>query len=153
MKKMAWALAALMMLILAQGAALAEGENLIVNGDFSVMDGTLPLGWRQEMWLTDAGISLLDVAEDGYDGQSVSVVNVDPNDARFAQTVIVEPNSVYKISGMVWAEGCDEASYGATLSVGGVFVYSDSWYDTHGRWEYVELYGRTGPEQDTLDVF
>ena len=153
MKKMAWALAALMMLILAQGAALAEGENLIVNGDFSVMDGTLPLGWRPEMWLTDAGISLLDVAEDGYDGQSVSVVNVDPNDARFAQTVIVEPNSVYKISGMVWAEGCDEASYGATLSVGGVFVYSDSWYDTHGRWEYVELYGRTGPEQDTLDVF
>ena len=150
MKKFVWALAALLML--ATGLAFAE-ENLIVNGDFSQLDGALPLGWRKELWLTDAGISLLEVIDDGWEGRGISVQNVDPNDARFVQTVDVEPDSVYRLSGRVWAEDCDEASYGATLSIGGVFVYSESKYDTAGRWDYVELYGRTGPKQTTLDVF
>ena len=152
MKKTALALAALLILIFCRGLALAEG-NLIVNGGFSEMDGELPKGWRKELWLTDAGVSLLSVIDDGYDGASASVSNVDANDARFAQTVDVEPDSIYRLSGQVWAEACDEASYGATLSIGGVFVYSESKYETGGQWEHVELYGRTGPNQRTLDVF
>ncbi|MBQ3424002.1 MAG: glycosyltransferase family 39 protein, partial [Clostridia bacterium] len=133
--------------------ALAEEENLLKNGDFSLSDGELPENWRKEMWLTVQGVSLLSMAEDGYEGSCVTVTNVDANDARFAQTVKVLPDSLYRISGMIRASGCDEDGYGATLSVEDVFVYSEGLYDTGGDWDYVELYGRTGPDQTTLTVF
>ena len=153
MKKLLCALLALL-LMLSAGAALADaGENLLVNGGFSQLDGDLPEGWRRDMWLTDTGVSLLTVDENGYDGECVTVTNVDENDARFAQTVSVQPDTLYRLSGMVRAVGCDEDGYGATLSIENVFVYSDSLYDTDGEWQYVELYGRTGPDQTTLTVF
>ena len=135
------------------GGAGRGGENLLKNGDFSEIDGDLPEGWRRDMWLTDAGVSLLTVDEDGYEGSCVTVTNVDENDARFAQTVAVEPDTLYRVSGMIRASGCDEDGYGATLSIEDVFVYSDGLYDTDGEWEYVELYGRTGPDQTMLTVF
>ena len=145
-------LSALLILLLACGA-LAEEVNLIRNGDFSEADGDLPAQWRRDMWLTDAGVSRLSLDPDGYEGSCIRVENVDENDARFAQTIAVEPNALYRVSGMVKAEGCDEDGYGATLSIGGIFVYSDSFYDTDGEWEYVELYGETGDDQTELTVF
>lgn len=152
MKKYLCALLAL--LLLASGAtALAEGENLLANGGFSELDGDLPSLWRRDMWLTDTGVSLLTVDPDGYEGNCVTVTNVDENDARFAQTVKVAPDSLYRLSGMVRAEGCDGGGYGATLSIADVFVYSDGLYDTGGDWQYVELYGRTGEKQTELTVF
>ena len=142
-------------LLFALGAACAgeAGENLLVNGDFSRADGDLPAGWHRDMWLTDAGISILTVEEDGYEGACASVINASANDARFAQTVAVEPDSIYRLSGMIRAEGCDEGGVGASLSIEDVFVYTDAQYDTHGGWKYVELYGRTGPNQRELTVF
>ncbi len=152
MKKLLCALAALL-LILCPGTALAEEENLIVNGGFSDVDGDVPEGWTRDMWLTDVGVSILTVDPDGYEGGCVTVTNVDENDARFAQTVEVEPNTVYRLSGMIRAEDCDEEGYGATLSIQDVFVYSDGIYDTDGQWQRAELYGRTGPRQTQLTVF
>ena len=152
MKRIVCALVGLMLLLSIGVTALAE-ENLIVNGDFSQMDGKLPAGWQKAMWQTDAGISLLSVEDYGYEGTCIRVQNVDANDARFAQTVAVEPNSVYRVSGMVWASDCNESGYGATLSIGDTFVYSESLFDTHGQWKYVELYGRTGDKQRELQVF
>ena len=151
MKKL---LCACLMLWLALGGAFALAEeNLIQNGDFASLDGERPIGWSQEMWLTDSGVSLLSVEEDGYDGACASITNVDANDARFVQTVRVEPDKLYRVSAMVRAEGCDEGGCGANLSIGSLFVYSEPLYDTHGQWEYVELYGRTGPEQRELSLF
>jgi len=152
MKKLLCALAALL-LILCPVTALAEEENLLLNGDFSSLDGDLPEGWHREMWLTDTGVSLLTVDPDGFEGGCVTVTNVDANDARFAQTVAVEPNALYRLSGMIRAQDCDGEGYGATLSIQDVFVYSDGVYDTDGEWQYVALYGRTGPNQRELTVF
>ena len=152
MNRILCAVLALILLTLPNIPALAE-ENLIKNGDFSRMEGELPAEWRKEMWETDPGISLLSVDADGYEGNSLSIVNVDPNDARYAQTVAVEPDTLYCLSGMIWAEGCDEVGYGATLSIGDTFVYSESRYDTEGLYDYVELYGKTGPDQHTLEVY
>ncbi len=143
----------LLALTLCLGAALAEADNLLVNGDFTANDGDTPDGWHRDMWLTDVGVSLLSVGADGYDGACVTVENVDANDARFAQTVKVEPDTLYRLSGMIRAEGCDEDGYGATLSIQDVFVYTDGVYDTGGQWQAVELYGRTGPDQRELTVF
>ena len=145
MKKLCCILLALLM---GCACALAE-ENLLINGDFSAVTDGMPDGWRVEMWHTDAGISLLSVEADGC----AKVSNVDANDARFAQTVRVEANSLYRLSGRIRAEGCDFEGYGATLSIGGLFVYSDGVYDTDGEWRDVALYGRTGPDQRELTVF
>ena len=153
MKKLLCALLALMLMLGIGAPCLAEAENLLENGGFSSDDGDLPAGWRRDMWMTDVGISILTVDPDGYEGSCVTVTNVDENDARFAQTVSVEPDRIYHLYGMVRAEGCDEAGYGATLSIADVFVYSESVYDTGGEWQYVELYGRTGPKQTELTVF
>ena len=152
MRKLLCALCALVWM-LSLAAGLAEGENLLVNGDFSDVDGDLPTGWRRDMWLTDVGVSLLTVDPDGVDGNCVTVTNVDENDARFAQTVKVEPDAVYRLSGMIRAEGCNPGGYGATLSFQDLFIYTDGVYDTDGEWTRVELYGRTGPKQKELTVF
>ena len=152
MKKWLCALLALALMGLSV-PALAEAENLLYNGDFSQGNGELPDGWRREMWLTDVGVSILTVDADGVEGDCVTVTNVDENDARFAQTVAVEPDTLYRLSGMIRAEGCDADGYGATLSIENVFVYSDGVYDTDGEWQYVELYGYTGPKQTALTVF
>ena len=142
----------LMILALLCCGALAEG-NLLKNGDFSAVTNGLPDYWHADMWHTDIGVSILSVVPDGYDGPAVMVENVDANDARFAQTVAVEPNSVYRLSGMIRAENCDPEGFGANLSVSGLFTYSDAIYDTAGEWQRAELVGRTGPNQTDLTVF
>ena len=43
--------------------------------------------------MTDAGVSLLTGDPDGFEGSCVTVTNVDETDARFAQTVAVEPDA------------------------------------------------------------
>ena len=152
MRKFLCVLTALMLLLSLNIPALAA-ENLFENGDFSLLEGDMPQGWEKKMWHTDAGISKLYADTDGFDGSCIAVINVDENDARFAQTVDVKPETTYRISAMVKAENCDESGYGANLSIDGLFVYSDSIYDTAGEWESVELYGVTGEEQTELTVF
>ena len=50
----------LALLMLCALAALAETENLAVNGDFSQVDASgMPDGWQRDMWYTDAGVSRL----------------------------------------------------------------------------------------------
>ena len=132
--------------------AETEGENLIVNGDFEALDGFgLPEGWSQEMYYTDA--SELSVEEGGPDGGScVLVVNRAENDARFAQDVPVEPDTLYQLSCLVRAEDCGLENNGASISVRDTFAASGFAYDTDGEWIRLECVGRTGPEQTSLGV-
>ena len=153
MKKTLCALLSALLILMLTGGALAEEVNLLQNGDFSETDGDLPARWRRDMWLNDSGVSKLTLESDGYEGNCIRVENVDANDARFAQTVAVEPNTLYRVSGRVKAEGCNEDGYGATISIGGIFVYSDSFYDTGEEWELAELYGETGDDQTELTIF
>ena len=150
MKRFFCALFALMFLFTLP--ALAEaGENLVVNGDFSDIDSLgMPRGWNRDMWITDEGVSNLYVSEDGYEGNCIVVANADPNDARFVQTIDVEPDSVYRFSCMVKADGCGTEGYGATLSFEGTFTYSESVLDTLGAWRELTVYGRTAEDQTSV---
>ena len=153
MKRLFSLLFALLMVLSAFAYAGAD-ENLIVNGNFSHIDANgLPEGWSREMWFTDAGVSKLYVEKDGYDGSCIAVVNADANDARFAQTISVEPDSLYMFSCMVKAENCGADGYGATLSFENCFSYSESIADTNGEWRELTLYGRTGEDQTQLTLF
>lgn len=144
------------LLVLACAGACAEGaaENLISNGDFSLLDSAgMPEGWSREMWITDAGVSMLSVSEDGWDGRCAVVTNVDANDARFAQTIAVEPDSLYRFSCRVKAENCGAEGCGATLSFEDCFSYSQQVLDSDGEWEEICIYGRTGKKQTELTLF
>ena len=144
----------LSLLLLLSSPALAEGAELLVNGSVSEVSAAgYPTGWVQDMWFTEAGVSLLSVEGGGVEGSCLRVENVSVNDARWAQVVEVEPNTLYRFSAMVRAEGIGESGYGANLSIGGINVYSQMVFDTDGEWVELSLTGRTGPEQTQLAVF
>lgn len=130
-----------------------ETVNLIKNGGFETLDGDLPANWTPGRWFGDEGVSYLELSDDAYEGEhSILVENVEENDARFEQTISVLPNSTYRFSCMVKAEGCDESTNGASISFKDTFTYSDMVYDTHGQWQEVVFYGTTGPKQRELTV-
>ena len=144
----------LSLLLLLSSPALAEGAELLVNGSVDEVSAAgYPTGWVQDMWFTEAGVSLLSVEGGGVEGSCLRVENVSVNDARWAQVVEVEPNTLYRFSAMVRAEGIGASGYGANLSIGGINVYSQMVYDTGGEWVELSLTGRTGPEQTQMAVF
>ncbi|MBO4886183.1 MAG: glycosyltransferase family 39 protein, partial [Clostridia bacterium] len=134
-------------------ASVDETKNLIVNGGFEASGGGLPDNWAVGRWYWDEGVSYLTLSDDAFTGEaSVCVENVAENDARFEQTVAVEPNAYYRISCMVKAEGCGMERAGAGISIENTFVSSNYAYDTAGEWTRVELYGRTGASQKSLTI-
>ncbi len=152
-KKLTQAFLCLLMLgLLFSAGADAEG-NLLVNGDFSLIDSAqLPAAWFTDAYVSAEGYTVFSASQE--DGTPVICVNnIGLNDARFAQRVHVEPNSLYKLSGDIRAEGIEDQGWGANLSVYGVYAYSDAFFDTQGEWKHVEYYGQTGPEQDELTVY
>lgn len=151
--KRLWILFLTLALLFTLSACAEAGENLIVNGDFSQIGANgLPEGWTRGLWFTDTGVSQLYVDENGYDGNCIAVVNADANDARFEQTLQVEPDSLYRFSCMVKAENCGDAGYGATLSIKDTFSYSDSVLDTNGEWRELTFYGRTAEDQTEITL-
>ena len=135
-------------------AGSAEGENLLRNADFSELDSEgMPEYWYTDAYYLDAGYTVFSVSEgdSGHD-HIITIQNIAENDARFAQAVEVEPDSLYKFSGYIRAGGI-EGGLGANLSIEGIYAFSDKVYDTEGEWEYIEYYGETGPDQDYIVVF
>ena len=127
------------------------GVNLLANSDFESYgtDG-LP-----EAWYTDSYSNVPNVTEykmaDGRTGKALYIKNNEENDARFAQVVDVEPDSLYRLHGYIKANA--SGGHGANLSVEGVYVFSNNLYDTAGAWEEAVLYGRTGDDQTTVTIF
>ena len=146
----------LAVLLLCVAAAAEEtDENLLYNGDFEILDEEgLPDGWFTDAWLMDPGYTLYGVTEGmgGSGTYAVSVNNTAKNDARFAQQVDVEPETMYCLSGYVRADGIMDG-LGANLSVEGVYAFSEKAFDTDGKWKYIEYYGETGPDQHEITVF
>ena len=132
----------------------AEGENLLYNGDFKILnrDG-LPDGWFVDAYRLEPGYSVFTMTE-GPDGENTAVLiqNTAKNDARLAQTVSVRPESLYRFSAYVRADGIQEG-HGANLSVEGLYAFSEKKYDTDGQWVKIEYYGETGPNQYDVTVF
>lgn len=127
----------------------AAGENLLVNGDFSdVKDGS-PVGWYKDAYAGLIGSDFETVETE--DGPAAHIVNHILKDARFAQTVQVEPNTLYCLRGYIKADA--QSGWGANLSIEDVYLYSDNYYDTAGGWMEAVLYGRTGSQQHSVNVF
>ncbi|MCR5567441.1 MAG: phospholipid carrier-dependent glycosyltransferase [Clostridiales bacterium] len=154
MKKLTVFIAVFLTLLAVSACCQASGENLLKNADFSEIgsDG-LPEGWYTDAYILEPGYTVFGKYEGDMDHPAaVSIRNIGENDARFAQTVEVEPDSLYCLSGFIRAENV-KGGHGANFSVEGVYAFSDKCYDTEGEWEYIEYYGETGPEQDEITVF
>lgn len=131
-----------------------ESGNLLLNGSFENLDDEgLPQDWYTDAFTLAPGYTTFSVKEgEGGHDLIAEINNIGLNDARFAQDVSVEPNSLYCLSGDILAEGIEEG-HGANLSIEGVYAFSEEFFDTDGKWEHIEYYGETGPDQDTVTVF
>ena len=134
--------------------ARAEGENLLVNGDFESNDGLQPDSWTTDSWNKDEGFTTFYLdPTGGMEGSAAIVVeNTEGNDARYQQEVSVKEGSLYKLSGYIKTEGA-EGDWGANLSFMDTFVQAGPVLDTAGDWQYVEVYGRTAEGQKTLTIY
>jgi len=143
------------MLLVCPSAFAGEDGNLLVNPGFEEIGSNgLPVGWYTDAYVKREGVSRFSVTEEGLDSQAAALIeNFDMNDARFAQTVKVRANSMYRLSGWIKAEDILDAGHGANLSVEGVYVFSESLYDTRGEWVYIETYGLTAEDQTEVTIF
>ncbi|MCD1261140.1 glycosyltransferase family 39 protein [Paenibacillus athensensis] len=151
MKKLIiWTIMTLLVLLF-PWKALAS-EPLLVNGDFETLQSGSPIGWSPDAYQQGEQISKLTLQEgEAHSGSHfVRVDNLQANDARWVQTVQVQPSTVYKLSAWVRAKGAGSGQSGANLSVMGVMAMSQDLKDTNGEWKQLALYGKTGSEQTEL---
>ena len=132
-------------------AATADfGQNLLVNGSFEKVDAKgVPEGWTLDAYSGLSGAEF-DVVRDET-GAAAHIVNKIPKDARFAQEVNVEPNTLYCLRGYIKANAQD--GRGANLSIKDIYLFTDEIYNTAGEWQEAVLYGRTGADQHTVTIF
>jgi len=128
-------------------------ENILVNGSFEDISGALPQGWNFQVWNQQGDSKLYVEKQDVHLGKNaITIENSKMDDAKLVQNVKVCPNTIYNISGWVKAQVIDKNAKGANIGVVGILNTSKDVKDTKGRWEYVELYGRTGKDQTELQV-
>ena len=148
-------LSLLMLLGIFSTASAEESTNLLQNPGFEEIgaDG-LPVGWKTDAYLNLEGVTFYTVSDNAMSGaHSVQIENLDHNDARFCQTVAVEPSSFYRLSGYVKAWDTGDEGRGGNLSIKDVYVFSESVYDSPDEWQYVELYGVTDTDQHEVTVY
>ncbi len=134
------------------GTGVTAQENLILNPGFEEpLDEQV---WGQYVWEVNQEITRFDiddtVAHSG--GKSARIENTAENDARYKQVIAVEPDSYYRLSGWVLTEGVGRAVKGANISVEGIYDTSADVKGTSDGWQYLELYGLTGAQQEALTV-
>ncbi len=154
-KRLMLMLLTIMMLALVLPAAAQGQENLLENPGFEVLDSQGMLaGWYTDAYVSQAGYTTYGVSSEAYEGtNSAYVNNIGMNDARFAQRVEVEPNSMYLLSGWIKVDSMLDSGKGANLSIKDIYVFSESVYEVDDNWHYVELYGETGEDQHDVTVF
>ncbi|RKP58171.1 phospholipid carrier-dependent glycosyltransferase [Cohnella endophytica] len=146
----------LIALLFPAASAFAEnGEtNLVINGSFEEVNADEPTNWSKDAYLAGDENSLMKVVEgDAHSGSRFATIeSFQPNDAKWVQTVSVQPDSLYKLSCWVRVVQAGEGATGANISVLGIGTTSRDLTDSAGGWENVELVGRTGAGQNQITV-
>ncbi len=137
------------------GVSLADSQELLYNGDFSVYaDGEdLPAGWFFTAYDPGATDCWTEDTEGG--GRAVCMTSYARNDARVVQKAAVEGNRVYDLSCDIRTEDVAGGT-GATLSIDnystdGTYCYSENLHGTRG-WTRLTMSFRTGMNQKEVTV-
>ena len=141
-------------IVILASISFSLAENLLLNADLQEADEDgYPEYWYADAYILEPGYTVFSIGEDTEtQTKTIEIRNIGKNDARYAQTVEVEPETLYCLSGDILAEGIEEG-HGANLSVEGIYAFSEKLYDTAGEWRHIEYYGETGPEQDYVTIF
>ena len=104
--------------------AYAEEQVYIENPDFQYMDAeSMPSGWYTDAWYTGDGDFFVEMDE--VDGITcLHITNPAQNDVRLCQDIDVEPDSYYRISCDIKAQGVSDGG-GANVSVAGTMAASE----------------------------
>jgi hypothetical protein len=140
----------------AASAASAWGApvNLAANGGFEREGLGIVAMWSTSAWLkTDEAVRFSVTSDAKHGGsRSFAIANLQPNDARAVQGIAVKPGAYYRLSCWICAQGVQTPSIGANISVLGATAVAGDLRDTGGKWQLVELYGKTGPRQEAIAV-
>ncbi|WP_286155080.1 glycosyltransferase family 39 protein [Bacillus sp. FJAT-27264] len=134
-------------------SVFAEG-NLLQNPGFEDGDGSAPSGWTEDAWIPgkDAGYVSVQSSEVHSGSKAAVIENLQPNHLKWIQTVQVEPDHLYKISGWVKVVNAASGGFGAGVFVVGVGGGYPGVMETAGEWKYLEFIGKTGPNQKEIGV-
>lgn len=134
----------------AAAVGVPNGPNLLANGDFARGSGKVPDDWRTGGWNESPAFTSYDwLHSDGSEPELI-VNNLQPNDARWLQTLSLGPGWYY-----VGAEARTEAvplnATGASVSLDEDSINSP---DVHGAadWQSIGLYVKVGAHGAEVDV-
>ncbi|MCX7031720.1 MAG: hypothetical protein NTU62_16580 [Spirochaetes bacterium] len=105
-------------------------------------------------WLqTDEAVRFFVTSDAKHAGsRSFAIANLQPNNSRAVQWIAVKPDTYYRLSCWIRAQGVDTPSIGANISVLGATAAAGDLRDTGSSWQLLELYGKTGPKQQAIAV-
>jgi len=148
----------LLILLLIQFAlplnSFAQGENLVTNSGFEAGSLDTEYSWTSDCWDKNEGVTLfsLDESEVHNGSKSALIVNNSANDSRYKQTIAVKANTYYRMSCWVKTENVGSQQKGANLSIENSTDSSKDIKGSSNYWEYIELYGKTSPDQQSFTL-
>jgi Gpi18-like mannosyltransferase len=135
------------------GVHAASTNNLATNPGFEV--GTAdPEAWAKTMWDTTNAAEFIWETGGGHSGSRyVSINNRKLNHAYYSQTINVKPDTTYRLSCWIKTDGIPSDQKGAGIGVQDLILsYSTGLSNTNGKWQYHEIYGKTGPGQNQVTI-
>jgi hypothetical protein len=148
----------LRILILAVLAAscfrLAAEENLIGNSSFEEEQNGQVTMWSEESYVkSDEAVRFFIQDKDAHSGtKCLGIANLEPNDSWAVQWVRVKPDAYYRLSGWIRTVDVSEDGRGAAITVSGLTSLTQNVRGEKTKWEYVEVFGKTGLDQTSLPV-
>ena len=134
--------------------SFAQGENLAKNPEFEEGSIDKDYSWISEGWDKTEGVTqfLLDETQFRNGSKSALIINNSANDSRYKQTITVKANTYYRMSCWIKTQNIGFEQKGANLSIENSLDTSKDIKGTSNYWEYVELYGKTSPNQETFTL-
>ena len=140
-----------LMTLVTVAPGIAQAENLLRNGNFSIGMGDKPASWATDLWSRSVGTEFGWIASE--QGMGIAVIRSDrPNDARWTQTARVKARSWYQLSGWVRGKGVSAAGLGANLSIMRGFDNAGGLHGEDTGWRNVSMYFRTNPGEEMVTV-
>lgn len=145
----------LMLFVLVFPGVSHAAETVLKNPGFEEAgDGGAPASWIRDVWVQEQEASPMGLqTEEVHSGASAAYIeNVQANHAKWIQTVSVDPDTLYRISGWVKVVSAGAEGTGANIFAAGIAGGYPSTKDTGGNWQLLEFVGKTGAEQKELTI-
>jgi len=132
------------------GPESPAGPNLLSNGDFATGSGKSPDHWRTGGWNESPAVTAYDWLHSPGSEPELAVSNIQPNDARWLQTMTLDAGWYY-VGAEVRTEDVPADAAGASVSLDEGSVNSPPLHGT-AEWHWLGLYLKIGARGADIDV-